>query len=45
MGSIYPDLARTSRLRTDRATRRGLQPDENLEAIVRAHIREAQTPG
>jgi D-erythronate 2-dehydrogenase len=32
-----------SRLRTDRATRLGLQPDENLEAIVRAHIRETQS--
>ena len=33
-----------SRLRTDRAVRLGLQPDENLEAIVRAHIRETQLP-
>jgi nucleoside-diphosphate-sugar epimerase len=33
-----------SRLRTDRATRLGLQPDENLEAIVRDHIRETQSP-
>ena len=29
-----------SRLRTDRAMQLGLQPDESLEAIVRAHIRE-----
>jgi nucleoside-diphosphate-sugar epimerase len=33
-----------SRLRTDRATRLGLQPDESLEAIVRDHIRETQSP-
>ena len=33
-----------SRLRTDRAARLGLQPDENLEVIVRAHIRETQSP-
>jgi hypothetical protein len=32
-----------SRLRTDRATRLGLEPDESLEAIVRAHIRETQS--
>jgi nucleoside-diphosphate-sugar epimerase len=31
-----------SRLRTDRATRLGLLPDESFEAIVRAHIRETQ---
>jgi nucleoside-diphosphate-sugar epimerase len=31
------------RLRTDRAARLGLQPDESLEAIVRAHIRETTT--
>ncbi len=31
-----------SQLRTDRATRLGLQPDQSLEAIVRAHIRETQ---
>ncbi len=31
-----------SRVRSDRATRLGLQPDENLEAIVRAHIGEMQ---
>lgn len=29
-----------SRLRTDRATQLGLQPDENFEAIVRTYIRE-----
>ena len=32
-----------SRLRPDRATRLGLQPDENFEAIVRDHIRETQS--
>jgi nucleoside-diphosphate-sugar epimerase len=31
-----------SQLRTDRATRLGLQPDESLEAIVHAHIRDTQ---
>jgi nucleoside-diphosphate-sugar epimerase len=34
-----------SRLRTDRASGLGLQPDESFEAIVRAHIRETQSPG
>ena len=29
-----------SRLRTDRATRLGLDPDENFETIVHAHLRE-----
>jgi nucleoside-diphosphate-sugar epimerase len=29
-----------SRVRADRAAELGLQPDENLEGIVRAHIRE-----
>ena len=29
-----------SRLRTDRATDLGLRPDDALESIVRAHIRE-----
>ena len=33
-----------SRLRTERATRLGLQPDESFEAIVRAHIRDTQSP-
>ena len=33
-----------SRLRADRATGLGLQPDESLDAIVRAHIRETQPP-
>jgi nucleoside-diphosphate-sugar epimerase len=32
-----------SRLRTDRAARLGLQPDESLEAIVRDHIRETRS--
>jgi nucleoside-diphosphate-sugar epimerase len=33
-----------SLLRADRATGLGLQPDESLDAIVRAHIRETQPP-
>jgi hypothetical protein len=29
-----------SRLRTERASRLGLDPDESFEAVVRAHLRD-----
>jgi D-erythronate 2-dehydrogenase len=32
------------RVRSDRATSLGLRADENFEAVVRAHMRETQTP-